>query len=86
MSKRSAGEIASSTTGEAFNKAPGGGSKRPISADDEQGEYEDAWEDELESDEDVIDAGEDGENGKYSHITFASTNLYTTSNGSGSGS
>ncbi len=63
MSKRSATELAPSgiQTGEPFNKAHGAGPRREIVASDEMGEFEDAWEDELESDEEVVDAGEDEE-------------------------
>lgn len=58
MSKRSATELAPPgiQTGEPFNKAHGSGPKREVVAEDEMGEFEDAWEDELESDEEVVDA------------------------------
>ena len=63
MSKRSATELASTSIqpGEPFNKAHGPGLRREFVASDEMGEFEDAWEDELESDEDVVDAEEDEE-------------------------
>lgn len=63
MSKRSATELVPSgiQTGEPFNKAHGTGPRRENVASDEMGEFEDAWEDELESDEEVVDAGEDEE-------------------------
>lgn len=58
MSKRSATELAVQE-GEPLNKAHGAGTRRESIAANEMGEFEDAWEDELESDEDVVDAGED---------------------------
>ncbi|EIW63951.1 glutamate-rich WD repeat-containing protein [Trametes versicolor FP-101664 SS1] len=58
MSKRSVTEIHASSGSQAEpRKTPRGESKqREIAADDEMGEFEDAWEDELESDEEVVDA------------------------------
>ncbi|KAJ7751254.1 WD40-repeat-containing domain protein [Mycena maculata] len=60
MSKRSATELLNSATtaGQPFTKASGSGSKRDNVAPDDMGEFEDAWEDEVESDEDVVDAQE----------------------------
>ena len=65
MSKRSATELSSlNNDSPKFAKASGSGLKREISADDEMGEFEDAWEDEIESDEDVVDNEAQGdENG-----------------------
>lgn len=60
MSKRSVTETISASDGQAFKKASGSGLKREIVANDDMGEYEDAWEDEIESDEDVVDAEADG--------------------------
>ena len=66
MSKRSATELQtiSKTDGQAYLKASGSGAKRDNVGDDEMGEFEDAWEDDIESDEEVVDAepveGEDG--------------------------
>ncbi|KAJ8083722.1 Ribosome assembly protein rrb1 [Marasmius tenuissimus] len=66
MSKRSVTEVVTSTSndGQAYPKASGSGDKRSAVTQDEIGEFEDAWEDEVESDEDVVDAntreGEDG--------------------------
>lgn len=62
MSKRSATEVVDSN-GQPFHKATGAGSKREIVANNEMGEFEDAWEDELESDEDVVDAQAEGQDG-----------------------
>ncbi|KAJ7446420.1 WD40-repeat-containing domain protein [Mycena galericulata] len=58
MSKRSATEVLTPTTtaGQPFAKASGSGLKRDNVAPDDMGEFEDAWEDEVESDEDVVDA------------------------------
>jgi ribosome assembly protein RRB1 len=55
MSKRTAANPAS-LDGQAFSKASGGAPKRENVIVDEMGEFEDAWEDEIESDEDVVDA------------------------------
>ncbi len=64
MAKRSATEVVTSN-GQPFLKASGSGLKRELAVNDEMGEFEDAWEDEIESDEDVVDGGEkdDDENG-----------------------
>jgi len=61
MHKRTAPELltTSKTDGQAFKKAQGNGTKRETVAEDERGEFEDAWEDEIESDDDVINAAED---------------------------
>ncbi len=69
MSKRSATEVETSTRdGEPFQKASGSGQRRENVTPDEMGEFEDAWEDEIESDEDVVDGAEandeDGAPGK----------------------
>ncbi|KAJ3571402.1 hypothetical protein NP233_g3781 [Leucocoprinus birnbaumii] len=64
MSKRTATELETATrTGEPFSKASGSGQKRDNVATDEVGEFEDAWEDEIESDGEVVDAGAQGEDG-----------------------
>ena len=68
MSKRAANDA---HDGQPFPKAPSG-SKRENPVVDEMGEFEDAWEDEIESDEDVVDASkpeeEDNEDGLRSSI------------------
>jgi ribosome assembly protein RRB1 len=56
MSKRSITETATSS-GQPRAKAPVGGAKREVPLE-EMGEFEDAWEDEIESDEEVVDGGE----------------------------
>ena len=66
MSKRAATEIhTSSGSHEEPRKTPRSASKqKETSIEDEMGEFEDGWEDEYESDEEVVDAdagkGEDG--------------------------
>lgn len=70
MSKRTVTELQSETTGEDH------GGKKPFrtetksSPEDDMGEFEDGWEDEFESDEEVVD-GEvgDGECAYTTHIT-----------------
>ncbi|CUA67541.1 Ribosome assembly protein rrb1 [Schizosaccharomyces pombe 972h-] [Rhizoctonia solani] len=64
MAKRSATETAAtSNEGQAYSKVPATGNdvpRRSISVD-EMGEFEDEWEDELESDGEVVDGGENDE-------------------------
>lgn len=55
MSKRPA--ESSTSTGQAFSKVSTNGAKRDIDTA-EMGEFEDDWEDELESDEEVVDGEE----------------------------
>lgn len=47
--------------GSPYAKAPSGAARREAPDNEEMGEFEDAWEDEIESDEDAVDGGEDGE-------------------------
>ncbi|KAK2461594.1 hypothetical protein APHAL10511_006057 [Amanita phalloides] len=63
MSKRSVTELAPPIIqeGEPVTKAHGTGLRREPITSEEMGEFEDAWEDELESDEEVVDAREDEE-------------------------
>ena len=58
MPKRAAVELQHHAihSGQPYNKACGGGEKRESAAIDEMGEFEDAWEDEIESDEEILDA------------------------------
>ncbi|OAX44450.1 glutamate-rich WD repeat containing [Rhizopogon vinicolor AM-OR11-026] len=62
MSKRSASDR--TTDGQAFTKASGSGAKRDETEVNDIGEFEDAWEDEIESEDDAVDGeagdGEDG--------------------------
>jgi len=61
MSKRQAAEP---TDGQPLNKASTSGEKRVVNKDnDEMGEFEDVYEDENESDEEVVDAEVTGEDG-----------------------
>ncbi|KAJ7631190.1 WD40-repeat-containing domain protein [Roridomyces roridus] len=55
MSKRSATEVLDAET-QPFPKASGSGSKRQNVTQDDMGEFEDDWEDEVESDEEVVNA------------------------------
>ncbi|KAF5385166.1 hypothetical protein D9615_001342 [Tricholomella constricta] len=63
MSKRSATEHVDPAAKNArtVQNATGSGSKRENTEMDDMGEFEDAWEDEIESDEDVVDAGAGGQ-------------------------
>ena len=66
MAKRTASEFLAASgadDGQASAKAPASKPRRVPESVDEMGEFEDAWEDELESDEDVVDAGDDAEGG-----------------------
>lgn len=59
MSKRSVTEVQTATDGQAYPKVNSSGSRRDtINGAEEMGEFEDAWEDEIESDEEVVDAAE----------------------------
>ncbi|EPQ60500.1 glutamate-rich WD repeat containing [Gloeophyllum trabeum ATCC 11539] len=62
MSKRTVTEVtaASTSSSEPYSKVAVNGDKRKHEGADEMGEFEDAWEDEIESDEDAVDGGEDG--------------------------
>ncbi|KAF6766607.1 glutamate-rich WD repeat containing 1 [Ephemerocybe angulata] len=64
MSKRPAEASSSTQNGQAFPKTNVNANKREVGVDNEMGEFEDAWEDEVESDEEVVDAGaKDDEDG-----------------------
>ena len=61
MSKRSLTELQTSSRedGQAFSKVRGNGQKRESTVNPpDMGEFEDDWEDEIESDEEVVDNGE----------------------------
>ncbi|KAG8709676.1 ribosome biosynthesis protein rrb1 [Ceratobasidium sp. 394] len=61
MAKRPATETASTEDGQAYAKVPATGTdahRRSVSVD-EMGEFEDEWEDDLESDGEVVDSGGD---------------------------
>ena len=67
MSKRSATELQSASTADSHErKRHARGSTLEKLPENEIGEFEDHWEDEYESDEEVVDAAEkDGEDGMY---------------------
>jgi ribosome assembly protein RRB1 len=57
MSKRTATQVQTTTNdGQPFSKATRSGSKREL-VEDEMGEFEDAWEDEIEEEE-IVGEGE----------------------------
>lgn len=63
MSKRSATEaFTAPQDGRPFAKVLPGSAKRENVAVDEMGEFEDAWEDELESDEEIVNGDNGAEN------------------------
>ena len=64
MSKRTVTELqpSSSNDGQAFSKVGSSGLKRESAVDDpEIGEFEDAWEDEIDSDEEIVEAENNGD-------------------------
>ena len=64
MPKRTAEAIESVSSKAA---ATGQDTARQPAADDEMGAFEDRWEDEVESEEEVDDQGENGEDGNSRH-------------------
>jgi len=60
MSKRAANDA---QEGQPFQKTGASGSKRELQPLNEMGEFEDAWEDEIEEEEVVNENEEDDENG-----------------------
>jgi hypothetical protein len=71
MPKRSANDI---QDGQPFQKTPASGNRREVPVVNEMGDFEDAWEDEIESDEEVADADSDSdseekEDGLQSYFT-----------------
>ena len=65
MSKRPAEASSSTRTidGQPFSKVQTSTSRRETDTQNEMGEFEDAWEDEVESDTEVADGGENDEDG-----------------------
>ena len=64
MPKRTASDaLLNGQTDQLFNKMPATGIRRETHSIDEMGEFEDAWEDEIESDEEVVDVDEEREDG-----------------------
>ena len=84
MSKRSANDT---QDGQPFQKAQASGNRREVLVMDERGEFEDAWEDEIESDQEVVnaDGGEEDEDGlqsyKASRILIMIDSLHHRRNG-----
>lgn len=76
MSKRTATELqsASTTTDNEPRKTPRASGSKPEKTHDEgMGEFEDGWEDEFESDEEIVE-GKDGENeGTSRSVTMINT-------------
>lgn len=73
MSKRTATELqsASTSTEHERRKAPrhSTGQQPERLPDNEMGEFEDGWEDEYDSEDDVVDdAAQEGEDGRYTHL------------------
>ena len=67
MPKRSANDT---QDGQPFQKTPASGNRRQDPVVNEMGEFEDAWEDEIESDEEVANAEmEENEDGLQSYFT-----------------
>ena len=61
MAKRTVTELQPASDGQPFPKVNSNGPRRPNDIENpEMGEFEDAWEDEIESDEEVVDSNQDG--------------------------
>ena len=64
MAKRSGTEAQTASTSDGPEaKRPWGSQAQQNGAENEMGEFEDQWEDELESDEEVVDADAEAEDG-----------------------
>ena len=64
MPKRTASDaLLNGQADQPFNKMPATGIRRETHSIDEMGEFEDAWEDEIESDQEVVDVDEEREDG-----------------------
>ena len=67
MPKRSANDT---QDGQPFQKTPASGNRREVPVVNEMGEFEDAWEDEIESEEEVAGTdSEENEDGLQSSFT-----------------
>jgi len=65
MPKRTASDaLPNGQADQPFNKISATGIKRETHYIDEMGEFEDAWEDEIESDQEVADADEERDDGR----------------------
>ena len=64
MPKRTASDaLLNGQADQPFNKMPATGIRRESNSVDEMGEFEDAWEDEIESDQEVVDVDEERDDG-----------------------
>jgi ribosome assembly protein RRB1 len=78
MSKRPATEFQSTSIndGQPYAKASGSGTKRENITSDEMGEFEDAWEDEIESGEEAVDEeADEREDGTLPNLWFKKYNI-----------
>lgn len=70
MPKRTASDaLLNGQADQPFNKMPATGIRRETCPIDEMGEFEDAWEDEIESDQEVVDADEERDDGGCTSFT-----------------
>ena len=70
MPKRTASDaLLNGQADQPFNKMSATGSRRETHSIDEMGEFEDAWEDEIESDQEVVDVDEEREDGGCASFT-----------------
>lgn len=70
MLKRTASDaLPNGQVDQPFNKMSATGIRRETHSIDEMGEFEDAWEDEIESDEEVVDADEERDDGGCASFT-----------------
>lgn len=78
MPKRTASDaLSNGHADQPFNKMPPTGIRRETHSIDEMGEFEDAWEDEIESDQEVADADadEEREDGGYASLPVGITRM-----------
>lgn len=70
MPKRTASDaLLNGLADQPFNKMPATGIRRETYSVDEMGEFEDAWEDEIESDQEVVDVDEERDDGGCASFT-----------------
>lgn len=70
MPKRTASDaLLNGQANQPFNKMPATGIRRETHPIDEMGEFEDAWEDEIESDQEVVDVDEERDDGGCASFT-----------------
>lgn len=72
MSKRSTTETVTATNyGQAYSKVSAGGSKREVATNDDMGDFEDPWEDEIQSEEEVEeDTGNGQDDGTFIQLSI----------------